>query len=111
MSKNGWEFLGPAWRRGSRFVRACVRVNDVFREIPIAELQGWLERMTFFDEPDSEWAETPGPTPPGCHFDFQVWAEDGRIWIVGDYDGLARLEWVSATPEAWLRHQEEAADD
>ncbi|QJR17596.1 hypothetical protein [Pelagibacterium halotolerans] len=107
MSKTGWEFIAPLRRRGTEIIRACVRIDDEFAEIAVPNLQTALEQMRFFDEPDDEWAEHPGPTPDGHIFDFAIWDADGFVWWPDSYDGLARLRRTPGAVEAWMREQEQ----
>lgn len=104
MPKNGWEFLERARRRDVKFVHACIRIDDGFGEVPVEDLQSWLEKMEFFTDPhDPEWV---GDMTPGRReFSFQIWSEDGRLWFIDGNDGLAVLAWLPATPEAWLREK------
>ncbi|WP_417585013.1 hypothetical protein [Pelagibacterium sp.] len=106
MSKDGWEFIAPLRRRGTEIIRACVRIDDDFGEIPISKLQRALEQMRFFDEANPEWIEHPGSTPPGRAFDFAIWDDEGFVWWPDSYEGLARLRLTPGTIEAWMKEQD-----
>lgn len=113
MSKNGWEFIAPALKKeGLTFTHACIRIDDRFGQIAVGDLQGWLEQMTFLDDPsDSEWQDNPDPTPPGRTFNFAVWDSEGWVWYPTSYDGLARLGRRPALPTAWLRDHRNSIDE
>lgn len=113
MSKNGWEFIAQALEKdGLTFTHACVRIDDRFGQVPVAELRGWLEQMTFLDDPsDPAWQDNPDPTPPGRAFDFAIWDSEGWVWYPSSRDGVAYLGRRPALPTAWLRDYRNSIDE
>src|SRR5690606_10362484 len=56
MSVTGLQLLREAGDRLGKITAACVRVDAYFGVVPVADLEGWLERMVFFDDPlDPDW--------------------------------------------------------
>ena len=99
MSVTGLQLLRQAGDRLGAVTAACIRVDGYFGAVPVLELDAWLERMSFFDDPlDPGW--TGHAAPAGHDYRFQIWTRS-RIWFVGERDGIARLEWMPLTPEEW----------
>lgn len=99
MSVTGLQLLREAGDRLGKITAACVRVDAYFGVVPVADLEGWLERMVFFDDPlDPDW--TGHVVPKGHNYRFQIWTTS-RVWFVGERDGIAHLDWMPLTVKEW----------
>ena len=100
MSVTGRQLLHQAGDLGE-ITAACVRVDEYVGVVPLENLDGWLGRMTFYDDfADPQW--TGNPVPHGHEYRFQV-RTASRIWFISEYDGIARLDWVPLTAAEWQR--------
>lgn len=104
MMTTGWDLFNKAQIDVLEVERACVRFNDQFGEIPVAELESWLQRMPMFiSYEDPTWQGFPYPGREN-DFRFQIWTST-RIYFTREIEGIVVLSSIQTDVATWLRVQ------
>lgn len=97
----GWELLRSRLVETDVIETICVRLNDRFGEVPVADAEFWLSQMPMFTSYEDEgWDGLPSPDR-GADYSFQVWTAE-RIFFTDIVDGITVLRIIPRTPAQWL---------